>query len=322
MLRLTHSWQAPLDVFVHSRVWLAFHERFGWDDAMPVYRLLSPLAGTLYLLAALGVCRLRWLAPGWLTFGLLTTLGVMQLFFGYVENYSFAAAGILIYLWLGLRVLRGGTPLWLAATAFALTNATHPSTVVLAPSLLVLGWRVWRTGAPEERNRTAWHVVLEMALPVLVIGGATFWWMEASGHGLDALLRTDRPGGGDARWFVPLFETTTRWEHYTMLSWAHLRDWLNEQLLVAPVVLPALLSFCGGDGARGVMRRNLFGHPSPSWPWQPRRICFSPLCGTRIMVASAIGISSAWRPFRRRCCWPLRRPWLCRANGSAVGLHH
>ena len=44
-LRLTHSWQAPLDVFLHSQVWLAFHERFGWGDAVPVYRLLSPLAG-------------------------------------------------------------------------------------------------------------------------------------------------------------------------------------------------------------------------------------------------------------------------------------
>ena len=82
---------------------------------------------------------------------------------------------------------------------------------------------------------------MEMALPMIAIGGATFWWMEASGHGFAALLYTDRPGGGDARWFVPMFETTTRWEHYTMLSWPHLRDWLNAQLLVAPIVLPALL---------------------------------------------------------------------------------
>ena len=65
--------------------------------------------------------------------------------------------------------------------------------------------------------------------------------MEGSGHGLYALLNTDRPGGGDARWFVPLWETSTRWEHYTMFSWPHLRDFLNEQLLVAPVVLPALI---------------------------------------------------------------------------------
>jgi hypothetical protein len=76
---------------------------------------------------------------------------------------------------------------------------------------------------------------------MLLIGGATFVWMEASGHGIYALLNTDRPGGGDARWFVPLWQTSTRWEHYTMLSWLHLRDWINQQLLVAPVVLPSLI---------------------------------------------------------------------------------
>jgi hypothetical protein len=115
------------------------------------------------------------------------------------------------------------------------TNATHPSTVILAPSLLFLGWQGWRTG-----NKTLARSVVEIALPVLLIGGATFVWMEASGHGLYALLNTDRPGGGDASWFVPLWETSTRWERYTLFSWPHLRDWLNQQLLVAPVVLPAL----------------------------------------------------------------------------------
>ena len=76
---------------------------------------------------------------------------------------------------------------------------------------------------------------------MVLIGGATFVWMEASGHGIYALLNTDRPGGGDANWFVPLWQTTTRWEHYTMFSWGHLRDWLNEQMLVAPIVLPGLV---------------------------------------------------------------------------------
>ena len=65
--------------------------------------------------------------------------------------------------------------------------------------------------------------------------------MESGGHGVVALFTSDRPGGGDARWFVPLWETQTRWEQYTMFSWPHLRDVLNEQLLVGPVVLPALL---------------------------------------------------------------------------------
>ena len=243
-LRLTHSWQAPLDLFLHSQLWLGWHERLGWEDATPVYRLLSPLAGLFYLLAGLGVARDQAKASGWLTFGLLTSLGVFQLFFGYIENYSFAAAGILLYLWLGLRVITGQSPLWLAACMLALTNAFHPSTIVLAPSLLYCGWVCWQQAAQKE-NKTPWSTVFSsgaaIVLPMVIGGLAVIGLMEWGGHGLAALLNTDRPGGGDGRPFVPLWAVTTRWEHYTMFSWLHLRDLLNQQLLVAPVVLPGLL---------------------------------------------------------------------------------
>jgi hypothetical protein len=259
-VRLVYSWQAPLDVFLHSRIWLWLHELLNWNDAIPVYRILSPIAGGFYLLALLGLSRHSELAPGWLTFGFLATLGVLELFFGYIENYSFAAAGILIYLWLGLDVLKGRRSLWLAALALALTNAFHPSTVVLAPSLLYLGWRSSlrrgehtgssgnETSSAEAPVATARHWIgtaAAIAIPMLVVATATILFMERGGHGLHSLVSSDRPGGGDGRWLVPLFQTATKWEHYTMFSWPHLRDFLNEQMLVAPVVLPALL-ICTG----------------------------------------------------------------------------
>ena len=233
-LRLTHSWQAPLDVWLHSRVWLLFGPRLGWDDAIPVYRLLSPLAGTLYLAVLLAWS--RDVARGWLVFGLAASLGLLQLFFGYVENYSFAAAGSALFLWLGQRTATGRAPLWQPSLALALTNAAHPSTVILAPALLYLGWTTARRGTVAYRR-----AVMEIAAPMLAVAAATLLLMETGGHGLAALLTTDRPGGGDARWFVPLWATSTRWEAYTLLSWPHLRDLLNQMLLVAPVVLPALL---------------------------------------------------------------------------------
>ena len=243
-LRLTHSWQAPLDVFLHSQVWLAFHDRFGWETARPVYQILSPLAGGIYLAVAVALGRDRRIGPGWLTFGLLASLGVIQLFFGYVENYSFAAAGILLYLWLGLGVLRGERPLWLAATVLAVTNATHPSTVVYAPSLVFVACCVLRVAWRNDPDRRLAHVTrntFHVLLPMLIVAGTTILLMESGGHGLRALLTSDRPGGGDGRWLVPLFATATRWEHYTMFSWGHLRDMWNEQMLVGPAVLPGLM---------------------------------------------------------------------------------
>ena len=58
---------------------------------------------------------------------------------------------------------------------------------------------------------------------------------------MSALLGVDRPGGGDGLWFVPLFETTTRWQHYTMFSTAHLLDWLNIHFLISPFGLPLIV---------------------------------------------------------------------------------
>jgi hypothetical protein len=240
-LRLTHSWQAPLDVWLHSLAWLLVQPYVEWQDAMPLYRWLSPLAGAVYLAALLQLCRDTRLAPPWLTFGLLASLGLIQLFFGYVENYSFAAAGVLVYLWLGLEAARGERPLWHAATALALTNATHPSTIVLAPSLLVLGWETVQAAGNKPSRQIVYQVIRQIAAPMAAGLALTLIIMETGGHGVVALLTIDRPGGGDGRWLVPLWETETKWEHYTMFSWLHLRDFLNEQLLVAPVALPSLV---------------------------------------------------------------------------------
>ncbi|MBV7334394.1 hypothetical protein KFU94_40395 [Chloroflexi bacterium TSY] len=240
-VRLTHSWQAPLDVFLHSQVWLHFHEALSWSDAMPVYHILSPVAGILYLLVSLALSRQLHFSPPWLTVGFLTSLGLLQLFFGYVENYSFAAVGVLAYLWIGLAVLSGEKPLWLAATVLALTNAFHPSTIILSPSLLFLGWQ-W-TRRQKMSKGSFRKAIVQIALPTMAIATFTILLMEWGDHGIASLLTDDRPGGSDARPFVPLFETTTRWEHFTMFSWLHLREFLNEQVLIAPVVLPSLLWF-------------------------------------------------------------------------------
>lgn len=299
-LRLTRSWQAPLDVALHSELWRWLHEPLGWKDAAPVYRLLSPVAGGLYLLVVLALCRLPLLQPAWLPYALLTTPGLMQLFFGYIENYSFAAAGVLAYLWLGLTVIEGRRPLWLAATVLALTHATHPSTVVLAPSLLCLGVLQWRTASAGGNQRPV-SIVLQIALPMVLVGGATVVFMEVSGHGLAALLGDDRPGGGDGRWFVPLFETTTRWEHYTMFSWPHLRDLLNNQLLVAPVVLPSLV----GVGIAWAMqqrevhmrnRRPENVHSSVSDPPSPDHSFSSSLRFLLIAAAFQLLLITVWNP--------------------------
>jgi hypothetical protein len=233
--RLTYNWQAPLTVFLHAKLWALGSGLFGWPDAATAYALTSTLCGGLFvyvlLLAAHALGRNG--PERAVIFGLVASAGAIQLFFGYVENYTIMSLGILLYLYLGLRCLRGEIGLAWPATALALSNAFHPSTIVLAPSLLYLFWRRAKSGARAG-------AVAGLALPFVLVALGVLLLLQSGGHGLDALTGVDAPGGMDRRWLVPLWRAETRWEHYTMFSWGHLRDIANEQLLIAPFGLPLI----------------------------------------------------------------------------------
>jgi len=288
--RLTYVWQAPLDVFLHAKGWQLGNALFGWTSPVPVYRILSTLAGVVFVWVLIGLAaRLgRNRAERAVTVGLVLTLGTMQLFFGYVENYPLMTLGVLVYAYLALRCLAGEIALAWPAIALAVTHALHPSTIILAPSLLYLAFAPLagaqarqpedqarepegrarqpegQARQPEDQARQpedqapgndrhpggvprarGWRVdarsVLSVAVPYALVFAGVVALMTAGDHGLDALMGVDFPGGGDRIWFVPLFEITTKWQHYTMFSVGHLVDIVNQQLLVAPMVWPSLI---------------------------------------------------------------------------------
>jgi hypothetical protein len=245
--RLTYVWQAPFDVFLHERAWQIGNQLFGWPNPIPVYRIFSTLAGVVYVWVMLGLASLlgRNRTERALFAGLLLTIGTLELFFGYIENYPLMTVGVLIYTYLAMLNYRRKVSLVWPATALALTHAFHPSTIILTPSLLYLAFG---PGTPRERNvegsqdvsSNKWHIdarsVLSIAVPYILVFAGVVTLMTTGRHGLDALVGVDFPGGGDRRWFVPLLKTTTEFEHYTLLSLGHLVDIVNEQLLVAPMV--------------------------------------------------------------------------------------
>lgn len=225
-----YNWQAPLTVFFHQRLWaLLADPLFGWG-VDTVYALVSVTAGGAFVFVSMQLARtLGHSLPERLAVPiLLLTTGTIQLFFGYVENYTLIALGIAVFLWLGLKVLDGTAPLWVAIAALSVTNALHPSTVALWPAALVLIWQRFRR---DEGRDTLWQ---ETLLPPLFVSSATLTLMELGNHGLTAFLGDDRPGGGDHIWFVPLkLDAPTEWLHYSMFSVAHLADWGNELVLIS-----------------------------------------------------------------------------------------
>jgi len=237
-VRLMFNWQAPLDTYLHAQLFRLGEKLWGWQDAMPAYWILSSVAGALavWVLLRLAGDVGRSRLERWVVFGVMATLGTMQLFFGYPENYTLISLLMLVFFWLGWRVTQGKGSLWGPSIVLALAHGFHPSTVFLQPALWFLAWRAWR-----REGEPLWRVLIALAVPPLVVGGGVLALMTAGGHGLDAFLGPEAPGGGDHRWWVPLTEAAGKWEYYTLFSRGHLMDILNEQWLTQPFTLPALV---------------------------------------------------------------------------------
>ena len=162
---------------------------------------------------------------------ILAAQGYMQLFFGYVENYSFYTVGITLYLLTALLYLRGAVPLLLPGLALLFGIALHLSTVVMAPSFVVLV----ALGLVDKQRRT--KVAVDTAIVAAAFIGLhlTLNWLSA-GYSLTSTLLE-----------VTGLVVTRRHEGIEgyMFSGVHLRDFFNEQFLIGPLglwlLLPALV---------------------------------------------------------------------------------
>ncbi len=233
-VRLMYNWQAPLDTWLHAWLFRLGEAWWGWTDALPAYWILSSLAGGMavgVLLRMAGEIGRRDLER-WTLFGVMMTLGSVQLFFGYPENYTLISLLMLVFFWLGWRFLQGRGSLWGPGVVLALAHGFHPATLFLQPALWFLVWWGWR-----RQNGSLPRLVAAVVLPVLLVGMSVLGLMTAGGHGLQAFLGPEAPGGGDHRWWVPFTQPTSQWEYYTMFSRGHVMDVVNEQALTQPFTL-------------------------------------------------------------------------------------
>ncbi len=247
-LTVIYNWQAPFTVFLHQRLWALLADPYFGAGVDTVYALVSVLCGGVFVYVTLRLAQDlgRNTPERTLIAGFVLTSGSMQLFFGYVENYTVISLGIIIFLWLSLKVLRNEAPLWSAILALSLTNAFHPSTVILWPAALYLSWRVYRSGVPLPR------LLLDLLLPPLIVASSVLTLMELGDHGLQAFLGDDRPGGGDHIWFVPLtLDAPNQWQQYSMFSAAHFADWANLHFLISVFGLMTLITGGGAIKAEG-----------------------------------------------------------------------
>lgn len=221
-------------------------------DSEDAYRLYSYLAGLAYLLAVAPIVRTavagrrgRAIAAA-----ILLTPGYLQLFCGYVEIYAMAYAGVALYILVGLRVLKGTLPWWVAAGLVGLLLPLHFILVCLLPSLffLVAAAPAGPRGAagPEENHQAASPCPprssrMLRGIAALAIA-AVLLLLILLAIGVDLRIYTSQASGGN---LLPLWSPPADNQAYHLFAPRHLLDFLNQQLLAAPAAVLVLLLMRG-----------------------------------------------------------------------------
>ena len=154
--------------------------------------------------------------------------GSIQLFFGYVENYTVAFLSVFVFAWLSLAYLRSKVHLVYPSLAFGLMFASHFGLIYLLPAVLVLYYTAFRRGKLID---------ILVAVAVMIAGTYALLWM--CGYSPETVKGIFLKEGGHH--FVPLTEKSTGWHAYTMFSLWHLVDRLNMYLLLSPFALLVFL---------------------------------------------------------------------------------
>ncbi|MBI3539659.1 MAG: hypothetical protein HY076_05250, partial [Candidatus Eisenbacteria bacterium] len=255
----------PLSLELHhyayfwTRAWFAGPGRSPEQQAYDAVALDSVIAGAIFVPVAIGLARAL-VAPAAangaakeamprpaalvpLAAALLLSQGFIQLFFGYVENYTWFALMMALFLWAGLGFLTRRTPLILAVLPLEIAIGLNLSGVVLLPSVAVLG--VWGWMQPDLRRAVA----RDLALTVASLVGLHVL-LQALGH-FDTMVAI--------RYMWDLVARGQAMQHPSFLMLfgaAHMRDVLAIHTLIGPcaglLLVPAALVRVADGGRRGL----------------------------------------------------------------------
>lgn len=218
----------PLDVFLHSQVYQLFHSLWNWNG-FTTYAFLGCLAGAIFIFFALLLSEQigQNKKESLLFFGIMATTGGILLFFGYVESYSYLYASIIAYLFFCVRYLKGKCAFAIPCLVYLITSSLHLSGFFLLPSLIYLFM------LKNKRNVRKLKVGFDtkgliLLLVTLFLSTAEIWLLRSMA------LRNQEVGM--TYFLIPLLGGTEGF--YSLFSFSHLLDVLNEHLLIFPVVIP------------------------------------------------------------------------------------
>jgi tetratricopeptide (TPR) repeat protein len=222
-------WTEPLETLLHLKAFKLGGTVFNLD-VETVYAILSCVAGTIFVYLSLLFSDFlgKEKAQKILALFILISMGSTQLFYGYVEHYSFLFVFVFGFLLLSVTYLEGRTRLIFPILAFISAFLFHISALCLLPSLFFL----FLLAGKKSRFERVKNILLGLFVVFLVL--IIFWAYKRYSWSVPPL-------------FVPFIQGRYTGPDYTLFSLSHLLDILNQQLLAAPVGLILILGalICG-----------------------------------------------------------------------------
>jgi len=223
----------PLDLWVHSAAYRALHRAFG-GSVEQTYALTSALAGSGFVLVMLALWGRMTADPDRraVGLGLVLTAGTVQLFFGYLENYTLVAAAAMLYVFLAHRYLSGRGSIFWPGLVLGLALSFHVLAGWLLPSLLYLWWTGRADGEGARRLRRLVSMFVGLVIPVAATLACSAQLGVHIGKAFGATHLAHMK-------FLFLLDESYRYYQYPFLSARHLNDALNQILLTS---LPGVMA--------------------------------------------------------------------------------
>jgi len=172
--------------------------------------------------------------------------GVMRIFAGHIEVYSFVVVCLGVYLCYAFAYLEGRRNWFALSLAAGVGIWIHLSFLFLLPSLLLLPLLV--ETRPRGELVKQWTLGLVIAAAPII---SFFVFMWLGGHASDVekawakLLRWSVVGptpGGHEAWIRPWGKDGAG-TRYALFSWRHLKYLANSFFILAPAIVPVVATF-------------------------------------------------------------------------------
>ena len=249
-----------LDGFIHLGVYRMMTKVIPTWTPELTYSSISILCGGVFVFLSLKLSSLLG-KDGFqktLLFFFLVSLGSIELFFGYVESYSILQVMLLAYIFFAALYLSGKTSIFPAFLALVISLGLHITCLIFLPSFIYLLWRGQRRSgtdkissslkdvmtshssskmkkvrSPKESSKSKHVLTVPLLIALILFSAVIVFYIYTV---VTALEKT-----GKGMLILPLIPTESY--PFSMLSLAHISEFVNQLLLLSPVGISLIMFF-------------------------------------------------------------------------------